>query len=409
MRTESPHFTFLLASIAALTSLSIDMSLPSVPLVERQFGLLAGQGGLTLSVFLAGYALTPLIGGSFADRFGRRPLLLVSLGSFAASALACALAPTFRTLLAFRFLQGCASGVSTTLPLAIVRDLLQGAAARRRISEVTTINGMMPIVAPIFGTWIMSLGNWRFIFATQSAFAICICFAFLFNFHESLPVEHRQRLRLAQYSRNYIRLLSNRVFLIHSIIYALIFASMFSFISVSPLILMQRMGADRPTFTGFFVFIATGTVLGSFFSARASRKSGSAQQVIMGGLLCMLAASLLGAVLQFAGRHTPIAILPFVFLTLLGFGYAGPSVTVEALEPIPELAGAGSGALRTIFMGAGSGTSALLAYYCARHYDRSEVATTLTMSVTTLIALSMYLSLLRSTARIQEREQRSLP
>src|SRR5580692_11394111 len=131
MQTQSPRFTIFLASIGALTSLSIDMSLPAVLAIEHEFGVAAGRGGLTMSLFFAGYALTPLAGGPLADRFGRRPVLLVSLILFAVSALACAMSPSYAVLLACRLLQGCASGVATTLPLAIVRDLLQGDVARQ--------------------------------------------------------------------------------------------------------------------------------------------------------------------------------------------------------------------------------------------------------------------------------------
>ena len=89
MKTQSARLTVFLASIGALTSLSIDMSLPSVPAMEHEFGVADGRGALTMSLFLAGYALTPLAGGALADRFGRRPVLLVSLLLFAVSALAC--------------------------------------------------------------------------------------------------------------------------------------------------------------------------------------------------------------------------------------------------------------------------------------------------------------------------------
>ncbi len=59
MRTDSVRFTIFLASVAALTSLSIDMSLPTVPAIEREFGVAAGRGALTMSLFLSGYAVTP--------------------------------------------------------------------------------------------------------------------------------------------------------------------------------------------------------------------------------------------------------------------------------------------------------------------------------------------------------------
>jgi DHA1 family bicyclomycin/chloramphenicol resistance-like MFS transporter len=395
MKTQSIRFTVFLASVGALTSLSIDMSLPAVPAIEREFGQVAGRGALTLSLFLAGYAVTPLVGGPLADRFGRRPVLLISLALFAASALACAMSPSYSMLLAFRLLQGCASGVSTTLPLAIVRDLLQGSAARQRISEVTTINNIMPIVAPILGSWIMILGSWRILFGTQAAFATTIILILLLDFHESLLPARRQQLHPAQVVRNYVQLLTNRTFLGYSLIYALNFACMFSFISASPLILMQRMYVTRATYTLFFAMIATGTILGSFASGMLSRRRYPLRGMITFGLSLIVTASVTAAGLQFLGFRQPIAILVPAFLTLFGFGLTGPGITLEALEPLPHLAGSGSGAMRSILMIFGSGTSGFLAAYCARNLVHTEAAATLTMATTGLASLALYLWMLR--------------
>jgi len=396
MQPESRRFTAFLASIAGLTSLSIDMSLPTVPALEREFGIAAGRGALTMSVFLAGYAVTPLVGGPLADRFGRRPVLLVSLILFAVSALACSLSPNFAALLVCRLMQGCASGVATTLPVAIVRDMLSGSAARQRLSEVTTINSVMPIVAPILGSVAMVLGRWRILFGSQAIFAGCILAALLLGFRESLPRDRRRRLDPAALIANYWRLLTTRVFLGYALVNGLTFASVFSFISVSPLILMQRMGVARAAFPFLFSLIALGGIMGSFASALLSRRHTTGRKLITTGLTLLAVAATVGATLQIAGINRPIAILPAVFAGLFGFGLMAPSVTIGALEPVPQLAGSGSGALRSILMICGSGASGFVASYCGRHFMRAELAATLTMSGTAIAALVLYLTLLRA-------------
>jgi DHA1 family bicyclomycin/chloramphenicol resistance-like MFS transporter len=395
MQTQSTRFTVFLASIGALTSISIDMSLPAVPAIEHAFGVAAGRGGLTVSLFLAGYALTPLAGGPLADRFGRRPVLLTSLILFGVSALACSISPSYTMLLACRLLQGCASGVATTLPLAIVRDLLQGSQARQRISEVTTINNMMPIVAPIIGSSLMILGSWRIVFEAQAVFATAIVITLLIDFQESLPLPRRQRLHPAQVLRNYGQLMTNRTFVVYSLMYALNFACMFSFVSSSPLILMQRMGVTRSAYAVIFTVIAMGTLLGSFTSGILSRRQHSLDGMVIFGQVLMVVASAFAAALQLARIHQPIAIVIPAFLTLFGFGLTGPAITLEALEPVPALAGSGSGAQRSILMIFGSGTSGFLAAYCSRNLVHAEAATTLTMVTTALASLILYVLLIR--------------
>lgn len=395
MHTRSAYFTIFLASIGALTSLSIDMSLPAVPAMEHAFGVAAGRGGLTISLFLAGYGLTPLAGGPLADRFGRRPVLLISLILFGASALACSVSPDYTLLLVCRLLQGCASGVATTLPLAIVRDLLQGNPARQRISEVTTINNMMPIIAPILGSSLMTLGSWRIVFGAQAAFAAAIVITLLIDFPESLPLACRQRLHPSQVLKNYVQLMTNRTFVVYSLMYALNFACMFSFVSSSPLILMERMNVTRSAYTLIFAAIATGTILGSFTSGILSRRQCTLSGMVTFGQVLMVVASSSAVTLQLAHIHRPTGIVIPAFLTLFGFGLTGPAITLEALESVPTLAGSGSGAQRSILMTLGSGTSGFLAAYCSRNLVHAEAATTLTMVVTGLASLILYVGFIR--------------
>jgi DHA1 family bicyclomycin/chloramphenicol resistance-like MFS transporter len=294
-------------------------------------------------------------------------------------------------------MQGCASGISTTLPLAIVRDRLAGSAARQRLSEVTTINNFMPILAPILGSLVMLLGRWRILFATQALFAGCIICALLFGFRESLPLERRHRLHPSVVISNYASLLTNRVFLGYALINGLAFACIFSFLSVSPLILMQHMGVTRSAYPFLFGVIAIGSILGSFTSAIFNRRHAPVRSLVTAGLLTMTVASICAVALQIAGFHRLVFILPPVFATLFGFGLIVPSVTLGALEPVPNLSGSGSGALRSILMIFGSAASGFLATYCGRHPSRAEVATTLTMSGTALAALLVYRSLVRTT------------
>ena len=113
------------------------------------------------------------------------------------------------------------------LPLAIVRDLMEGQTARQRISEVTMVNALMPIVAPVLGSWLLLLGSWRLIFGMQAVFAGLVLLLVVFDFKESLPRERRQGMRPARLARNYWQLLTHRQFLGYSLVYALNFSCIF--------------------------------------------------------------------------------------------------------------------------------------------------------------------------------------
>src|ERR1044072_8427218 len=74
--------TLLLAALTGLTSLSIDMSLPSMPELQETFQAGVSSVQLTLSIFLTGFALGQVVCGPASDRWGRRPVLLAGLALF---------------------------------------------------------------------------------------------------------------------------------------------------------------------------------------------------------------------------------------------------------------------------------------------------------------------------------------
>src|SRR5690554_8079796 len=75
--------TVLLATAVALAPMAIDMYLPALPQIGTDFGADTGQVQLTLSLYLAGFAVVQLVCGPLADRFGRKPILIAGLGLFA--------------------------------------------------------------------------------------------------------------------------------------------------------------------------------------------------------------------------------------------------------------------------------------------------------------------------------------
>jgi MFS family permease len=78
------------------------MALPSLTLVEADLHASQAKAAAAIAIFLAGFSTAPLAVGPLADRFGRKPVMLVGLALFTLSAAGSALALTIDALLAFR-------------------------------------------------------------------------------------------------------------------------------------------------------------------------------------------------------------------------------------------------------------------------------------------------------------------
>ena len=361
LKPDTFAFTALLGGLAAIPPLAIDMGLPGIPAMEAAFPGAAGHGALTLSLFLAGFSLSPLTCGPLADRFGRRPMLLVGLFLFTLAAAACAVAPSFHVLLGFRLLQGVAAGACVILPVAIVRDLFEGSTGRARLSQVTAVVGIAPMVAPVLGGWVMVLGGWRATYGLQALASLVLLAVVAWGFAESLPVERRRSLHPGHIARGYLHILSDRNYVTLALAYAFGFACMFSYISGAPAVLMGSFGLGEQAFSWTFGLTSCGVLLGSLLSIRLSRRL-SSHRVIVIALIGMSCAACGVLALSLSGHASVYLLLPLTTLTLFFFGLFAPSVTHEALRSMGQLAGSAAGMQRCTQMVVGAGASGLTAY-----------------------------------------------
>ncbi|PZE09535.1 Bcr/CflA family drug resistance efflux transporter, partial [Pseudomonas sp. 57B-090624] len=171
MTAHPKRLILLLAALVAFGPLSIDMYLPSLPLIARDLGAPEARVQLTIGVFLAGLCLGMLAYGPLSDRFGRRRLLLGGIALYLAASLGCALAVEVEHLLAWRLLQALGGAAASVLARAIVRDLFPVGDAARVLSLMHLVTMFATLVAPLLGGYLMLLAGWRSLFLLLMAFA----------------------------------------------------------------------------------------------------------------------------------------------------------------------------------------------------------------------------------------------
>ena len=124
--------TVILGMLTAFGSLSIDMYLPGLPAIARELHADAAAAQRTLAVFFLGMALGQVLYGPISDRLGRRGPLVVGCALYALTCIGCALAPSIRVLMGFRFAQAVGACAGSVIARSVVRDLRPGAAQRHR-------------------------------------------------------------------------------------------------------------------------------------------------------------------------------------------------------------------------------------------------------------------------------------
>lgn len=148
------EFVGLIAGAMALSALAIDTMLPAFAQMSQDFGLTgasANQIQWVVYAFMLGFSVAQLVYGSFADAFGRKPVILFGLAVFLLATVGAMLAQSFTTLLWMRGLQGVGMAALRVLSIAIVRDRFGGAQMARVMSFVMMVFITVPIVAPSVG------------------------------------------------------------------------------------------------------------------------------------------------------------------------------------------------------------------------------------------------------------------
>lgn len=106
---ESKKNRFLLAallgSLTALAPLAMDMYLPALPNIARDFEASTALSQLSLMACLIGLALGQLIAGPISDTVGRRKPLMVGLIIFIAASLLCTVVTSIWTFILLRLIQ----------------------------------------------------------------------------------------------------------------------------------------------------------------------------------------------------------------------------------------------------------------------------------------------------------------
>lgn len=133
---------------------------PVLPDIAAQFGVDAGQTSGLVGWFILPMALLSLPLGALANRFSLKPVLIACLLLYGAAGLACALAPDFATLLAFRILQGCGAAALELFGLVILIEAAEPAKLHDAIGRNAGVIGLSTALAPVL-SGLLALASWR--------------------------------------------------------------------------------------------------------------------------------------------------------------------------------------------------------------------------------------------------------
>lgn len=342
-------YIVLLGALTALGPFTIDLYLPAFPVLEADFETTAAAIQLTLTGTMIGFAIGQLVVGPLSDKVGRRIPLIVVTALHVLASVAAAFAPSLELLSATRVLMGVGAAAGGVVAMAIVRDLFGGRRLVVMLSRLALVSGVAPVVAPLVGSWLLTLMPWRGIFVVLAAYGVLMLISTVIFIPETLPVARRGERGGATVLQRYRSVFSDRVFIGVLVIGGMTFSGLFSYLSASPFLFQQTHGLDAQQYGLLFAVNSLGVVVGVQTASRLATRFGP-QWVLAYSTSVLLLAGIAIVVTDQLGLGLWGTVIPlFVFMTACGFTF--PNVQVLALDRHGKAAGTAASVLGAVNFG----------------------------------------------------------
>ena len=188
----------LVSALVMLGPFTNNIMVPSLPALAIDLRIGFGDAQAILSIYMVGFAAGQLFVGPMSDRFGRKPVLTVSLALFIIASVLCSLAPDLYSLCAARLLQALGASATMSVGRAIVRDSFASDKMAQVYAYIGAALALGPIVGPIFGGVIEVSSGWRSVFWFLTAFGCLMLMTIVFLHRETNTNLNRDATRPAR-------------------------------------------------------------------------------------------------------------------------------------------------------------------------------------------------------------------
>lgn len=311
--SSAKHFSMILIIIlgvmTAFGPLTIDTYTPSLPKVQHDFGTTTSEIQLTLSFAMIGLALGQFLFGPISDVFGRKRIATILMMIYLVATFLSIFIGHLTLFLILRLIQGLTSGGAIVIAKASVGDKYHGNELAKFLASLMVVNGIISILAPLLGGFVLSISNWRMIFA----FLTLIAFIVLIGIFLKMPA-HTQtmqtRLQFKDILKDFLYLLKKPTFVIPMLLQGLTYVMLFSYSSASPFITQKIYHMSAPQFSVMLAINGVGLILVSQIVALLVEKI-SRQKL----LIYLTIVQIVGVILLIAtlALHLPLYVLLIAF------------------------------------------------------------------------------------------------
>ena len=335
-----------LALLLGLQPITTDLYLPALPTLQRDLQAPMSAVQLTMSLLLLAFGCAQLLIGPLSDRYGRRPVLLLSLALYSVASLGASLAAGITGLIAMRALQGVGLAGSVVCARAMVRDLYPPTEGARVLSRGLSGLGLIAIAGPVLGGLLAASFGWRATMVAVTASGVLTWLYVWRSLPETAPALNPQATDWRPLGRTLALIAGHRGFRAWTALIASTYGGLFVLLAGSSFVYIGTLGLPP---WGYGLAMATASLsylLGTVACRRLLGVHGLAGTVRLGGYFT-LAGGMGMLALGLGGAQLPAAcLLAGVLLAhclyTFGHGIHQPCGQASAVGAFPQAAGVAS-------------------------------------------------------------------
>ncbi|MDT0460156.1 MFS transporter [Streptomyces sp. DSM 41527] len=383
----SRGLTLCLMSLVCVPQLALAAFVPAIPQIGAHFG--AGESDLSRSMvgYMAAYAISMLVTGQLADRYGAKRTQLAALALFAGASALCLLAPNVAVFIAGRVLQALGAGAGTVIArLWVQKDLPQ----RERLNvltALTTVIAVTPAVSPPLAGLLVQYASWRVLFVCMTAVGVGTLVGAVFLLPADEPHNRPQTAAGRQTTgpsaapgkgpaggpaagpapapepplhtssegplTAYRRILGNRDFTVFATAISLAWCAYFTFTTYSSHAIQVGLGASPVEYGALYTLVIAGYVTGSSVAKRLGRVR-SLELVARLASSVAAAAALVMSVSVRIWPDEPLSLVVPMAFCMVGVGAMFPTCQAGMMRYDGQHAGAASGLFFALQMASGA-------------------------------------------------------
>ena len=279
---------FILVLALANASVVVGMGLitPSITIIKADFNLTSDIVQLTLTVFIIAAGIGQLVFGFLSDRYGRRPILLTGSFLFVTSSITSIFSPNILFLLIMRFVQGLGAAACMSMARVIINDSFNKTEAAEKLSLITAIMVIFPLISLILGGFIAQTIGWVGTMYVFFIFGLIILTGSVYNISET-KITKINNLNFSKITNSFLDVLKNTKFLNFTFIGSIqtgVFFSSFGFMPYE----FARLGVSPLEFGFWLSFTGIGYFLGNILNRNYASKYGIEALIIFGSFFSFL-------------------------------------------------------------------------------------------------------------------------